>query len=590
MAPSLLGPPELQSTTTVEPHPMIKSQPLSVTPESQTTTITAGYISTGNPCLDFFHVAPETLHDELIQRLQSSYQRNPLKTLKLICNLRGVRGAGKNDKEGFYNSALWLHKNHPKTLANNVGRVASFGSLKDLLEILFRILEGFDVRKRMKDAWEAEKPMFFAKKGALNKKSRLSELDDKKRRAAKAEHKAAKAKKAVDRYTHDPEYKYLFDCVCDLFAGLLRKDVVSLRKGEANDEVSLAAKWCPSLDSSYDESLLICEAIAKKVFPRDEYVEYEGIEEVHYAYRVRTRLRKEVLVPLRKALELPEVYMCAKRWRGMPYERVHSLAMHLGKKVFLKHDCNGFEEYLDEVRDGESTICAGALLPHEIICGVSQGGLKSDRVLELQWRRMVDDLAKQGSLINCIGVSDSFWNDVCVALLLLVSELTEEPWKGKVVSGSVGVVEIEGEQLDSKVEFIQGSYDSSRIDLGEVFDRVLEVAVERNLTEEQMIRRLFVFTEMETVGQFWDKDEYVEIQRKFLEKGYKKAPEIVYWNVKNSAGGIGVRCDQPGVGVVSGFSKNLLGLFCQELAEFTPEAVMDAAISSPDYDLLVIHD
>ncbi|XP_074293533.1 uncharacterized protein LOC141620605 [Silene latifolia] len=576
MAPSLLGPPQHATTTTTtnESHPSIK------------TTTPSSYISTGNPCLDFFHVASETPPQELIERLQFAYQNNPLKTLKLICNLRGVRGTGKNDKEGFYASALWLHQNHPKTLANNVGRVASFGSLKDLLEILFRILEGLDVRKRMKDAWELEKPNFFAKR--WGSKTKLSELDDKKRKAAKAEKKAAKAKKAVDRYTHDPEYKYLFDCICDVFADYLRKDVALLGQGDEG-KISLAAKWCPSLDSSYDESLLICETIAKKVFPREVYLEYQGLEEAYYAYRVRTRLRKEVLVPLRKALEVPEVFMCAKRWRDIPYEKVPSLAMHLGKKVFLKRDVNGFEEYLEEVRDGESMIAAGALLPHELIAGVDEGNLKLDNVLELQWKRMVDDLSNQGTLINCVAVCDSWISDVCIALVLLVSELTLDPWKGKTVSTYDGVVEINGEKLDSKVESVKATFSTGKIDLQEVFDSLLEFAVEKNLSEEQMVRRLFVFTEMEA-GQFRE-EEYGEIQRKFLDKGYHKVPEIVFWNVKNTAGmGIAVKCDQPGVASVSGFSKNLLTLFFKELGEFSPEGVMDAAISRPEYDLLAVHD
>ncbi|KAK9755375.1 hypothetical protein RND81_01G020600 [Saponaria officinalis] len=133
-------------------------------------------------------------------------------------------------------------------------------------------------------------------------------------------------------------------------------------------------------------------------------------------------------------------------------------------------------------------------------------------------------------------------------------------------------------------------YSYGNIDLQEVFDRVLEFAAEKKLSDEQMIRRLFVFTETEIVGQFWEIREYAEMQRKFLEKGYEKVPEIVFWNVKNSVGGFNVRCDEPGVGVVSGFSKNLIGLFVHELADFTPEADMDAAISSPEYDLLEIYD
>lgn len=38
------------------------------------------------------------------------------------------------------------------------------------------------------------------------------------------------------------------------------------------------------------------------MFPRHSYQEYKDVEEAHYAYRVRERLRKQVLIPLHKAL------------------------------------------------------------------------------------------------------------------------------------------------------------------------------------------------------------------------------------------------------------------------------------------------
>ncbi|KAF9622417.1 hypothetical protein IFM89_031220 [Coptis chinensis] len=107
----------------------------------------ATFLATGNPCLDFFfHVVPDTLRKRVLQLLSSAWKHDPLTTLKLICQLRGVRGTGKSDKEGFYAAALWLHEYHPKTLALNVRWLAEFGYLKDLLEILYRILEGFGVR------------------------------------------------------------------------------------------------------------------------------------------------------------------------------------------------------------------------------------------------------------------------------------------------------------------------------------------------------------------------------------------------------------------------------------------------------------
>jgi hypothetical protein len=65
-----------------------------------------------------------------------------------------VRGTGKSVKEGFYTSALWLHKAHPKTLALNIRALADFGYLKDLPEILYRLLEGPELRKLAKQAWK----------------------------------------------------------------------------------------------------------------------------------------------------------------------------------------------------------------------------------------------------------------------------------------------------------------------------------------------------------------------------------------------------------------------------------------------------
>ena len=53
-----------------------------------------------------------------------------------------MRGSGKSDREGFYASALWLHARHPRMLALNVVPLADFGYLKDLPELLHRIVHG----------------------------------------------------------------------------------------------------------------------------------------------------------------------------------------------------------------------------------------------------------------------------------------------------------------------------------------------------------------------------------------------------------------------------------------------------------------
>ncbi|CAK9160062.1 unnamed protein product [Ilex paraguariensis] len=479
-ASKLIGPPEIHhprpplavATTTIgggEASNTTTSPPMGFTENKSLT-----YLSSGNPCLDFFfHIVPKTPSEDLTERLLLSWKHNPLTTLKLICNLRGVRGTGKSDKENFYSAALWLHKHHPKTLACNLDIFADFGYFKDLPEILFRIFESPDVRTIAKSEWDSKKKgkggsrglCFLGKKrvhGAKSRKGHKKKVEKKrslrariprdqrveanmekvkeereKARDLREKTEVAQAEKAFERYSRDTDYRFLHDQISNLFAERLKSGIQYLNPGETK-KISLAAKWCPTIESSYDKSILICENIARRLFSREDYIEYQEIEEAHYAYRVRDRLRKEVLVPLHKVLELPEVHMSAKLWETIPYNRVASVAMKNYKEIFLRHDNQRFKEYLDNVKCGKATIAAGALLPHEIIASSKDGD--GGQVAELQWARMVDDLKKKGTLRNCIAVCDVSGNmsgtpmEVFVALGLLISELSEEPWKGKVIT------------------------------------------------------------------------------------------------------------------------------------------------------------
>ncbi|CAL5338084.1 uncharacterized protein LOC114275108 [Camellia sinensis] len=630
---SLLGPPEIhrQTTTTTRRAATDRFMDLMVAnfnsggltsdpPMGYTENFSRTFLSTGNPCLDFFfHVVPDTPASTLTHRLQSAWDHNPLIALKLVCNLRGVRGTGKSDKEGYYTAALWLHNHHPKTLACNVASLADFGYFKDLPEILYRLLEGPDVRRIAKQEWKSRKsgnrrvpvrPGVF--RGGLKPKKversprearvlaemKRAEIEKEMASNSREDKKIAAAKKALERYSRDPDYRFLFDRVSDLFAECLKSDINSLNSGESN-KISLAAKWCPSLDSSFDRSILLCESIARRVFPRESYPqEYEAIEDAHYAYRVRDRLRKQVLVPLRKALELPEVYIGANQWNSIPYNRVASVAMKLYKDKFLKHDKERFEEYLERVKSGKATIAAGALLPHEIIGALNDGD--GGQVAELQWKRMVDDMSKKGKLKNCLAVCDVSGSmegipmEVSVALGVLVSELSEEPWKGKLITFSHNpkLQMVEGDNLISKIEFVRRMEWGMNTDFQAVFDLILQVAVNGNLSEEEMIKRVFVFSDMEfDQASFcpWETD-YQAIVRKFGEKGYGSAvPEIVFWNLRDSRA-TPVPGNQKGVALVSGFSKNLMTIFLEEGGDLNPEAVMEAAIAGEEYKKLVVLD
>uniref|UniRef100_A0A0D9VCY4 TROVE domain-containing protein n=1 Tax=Leersia perrieri TaxID=77586 RepID=A0A0D9VCY4_9ORYZ len=604
--------------------------------KSLTENLSPTFVSSGDACLDFFfHVVPGTPSASVSSLLAAAWAADPSTALRLVANLRGVRGTGKSDREGFYAAALWLHQHHPSTLALNAASVAAFGYLKDLPELLHRIVNGgFSTRtpgKKARLAAEGVNGGFVSRRGrgrgrgcfrggfgggarrrmkhqrgvgsseeriaaSLERDGRISAKAAVARRSKRAE----AAARAVERYSRDPTYRFLHDRTADLFADLLREDMRKLAGGELR-EFSLAAKWCPSLDKSYDRSTLLCEAIARRLFPRGSSPELAGgddeLTDAHYAYRARERLRKAALVPLRRALKLPEVFISARAWESVVYTRVASVAMKNYKDLFAKHDGDRFNAYLADVKSGQNKIAAGALLPHEIIASLSDSDADIS-VADLQWQRMVDDMRAIGKLRNCLAVCDVSGSmsglpmDVCVALGLLVSDLSDDPWRGRVITFSERpqLHRIAGETLSDKVKFISSMDWGMNTDLQKVFDRILEVAVSSTLSPEKMVRRVVVFSDMEfdeASSRPWETD-YEAIARKFAAAGYA-VPEVVFWNLRDSKA-VPVTSGQKGVALVSGFSKNLLKLFLDGDGVVSPRAVMEKAIAGPEYDKLAVFD
>ncbi|KAL3625191.1 hypothetical protein CASFOL_030645 [Castilleja foliolosa] len=358
--------------------------------------------------------------------------------------------------------------------------------------------------------------------------------------------------------------------------------------------------------------------IAIKVFPRDEYPEYEGVEETHYAYQVSDRLRKQVLVPLRKALELPEVYMEANNWGSIPYHRVASDEMLLYMDKFLEHDGERFMEYIKNLKIGKAEIAASTFLLHKIIAYLNRD--ENDwcsekwmvenktvakfewkiRVGDLQLKRMVREMAEKGELNNCLAVCHSssgmnvYTSDVSGALGVLVSELSRKPWKGRLITFNTNAVlqKVRGNCLVEKTNFVQRMTDYGEPDLEKVFNTLLQMAVDGKLEPDQMIKRLFVFSDMEfnkASEDPWETD-YEVIVRKFKEKGYGDCvPEIVFWKLGESET-TPVQANQPGVALVSGFSSNLMTLFLEQSEIKDPEAVMEAAILGQEYQKLQVFD
>ncbi|CAD6338843.1 unnamed protein product [Miscanthus lutarioriparius] len=362
----------------------------------------------------------------------------------------------------------------PNTALRLACNLVGLGYLKVLPEILYRIVKGVDTTRR--PGKKAEVRVTGAAMGF--------------RRLGKEE--CAAAFKELERKI---ERRW-------------SSDMQKLGDGKLN-EISLAGKWRPSLNCRHDPSTLLSEAIARRLFPKGSEPDLpEEMPDEHYVYQVRNRLRK-ALVPLRRALQLPEVFITAQAWGDVVYSRVASRAMRRYRKLFLKHDAERFELYLADVEAGKAKIAAGALRPHEILASMD-----GDGVAELQWE--------------------------CVA----------------------------------------------------VFDKLLSVAVGGNLPPERMVRKVFVFSDMEfdqASSRPWETD-YEAITRKFTEAGYGAVvPQIVFGNLRDSMS-VPVTAGQKGVAMGSGFSKNLVKLFLDNDGILTPRAIMEKAISGQEYQNLIVYD
>ena len=93
------------------------------------------------------------------------------------------------------------------------------------------------------------------------------------RRAKKERLRPELARRVVERCSSDSNYRFLYDMISDFLAESLKSEIGFLNSGEFR-KIGPAANWVPDLDSSLDCSTLLCESIAKRVFPRESDPSY----------------------------------------------------------------------------------------------------------------------------------------------------------------------------------------------------------------------------------------------------------------------------------------------------------------------------
>lgn len=679
--------------------------------------------STNDACLDLYYqlgVNLDTGH--IYHLLENAWLQDPERTLRIIWHTRSIH-QGKSAKYRFYVAFGWLLMHHPQTAIHNLPLLVAetievekrngkalfkcHGYWKDLLNVCqiyangeledgpkgeggryqalncLRIarrpwIKGKSPRERSCQFYKSLKACEFAEEQQAMLKARKEAIDAQQakqrqeQREAKMNKRAKRHDRIVDLLTNNTHYRVLHCTVARLFAAQLRKDLELLKASKVN-ELSLAAKWAPSLQQTHDKHTLMATSIAELLFPPAEYQERDQPRQ-HYLNKVRERYRKEYLSPLRAALDVTERRMSSGEWTSINFSRVPSLCMQNNSQHFYKHAPQQFRAFLQDVVAGKRQVSGATLQPCQLAeravqcCNgsstrASKLGLKvkennqdvSKELIEIektlidaQWRTLVESIRQHASLGQAIAVLDTSGSMMCsmnativplypaIGLALLLAELVAPPFGNSIItfSSTPSVVNLaEIPSFCERVKSVLRACAGMSTNIEAVFlDLLLPIAKKHKLKQEDMVKRLFIFSDMEfdvgcrdihsgtsTPSGSWA-TTYERIKAAYEAEGYT-VPEIVWWNLAGTRptddpsmdpeAPKPVTQDTPGCAMLCGYSGALMKNFLEgkvgqeeeeydmlddnddqpkKKSELTPLESMDKAISHSSFKDLVVVD
>lgn len=214
--------------------------------------------------------------------------------------------------------------------------------------------------------------------------------------------------------------------------------------------------------------------------------------------------------------------------------------------------------------------------------------------MNAQWKTLVDsirqDTGGNATLGSCIAVCDMSGSMTCryespiipmwsaIGLSIILAEFAASPFAGHVITFSEKptLVKFDPEApLTEKMEIMNKAPAGFSTNFLSVFlDLLLPMAKKYNLKQEDMVKRLYVFSDMEFNEGCGTKDwdtTYEEIKKAYDAAGYQ-VPELVWWNLGgarptewdlDAEAPIPVTKDVKGCAMLCGYSAAMLKSFLE---------------------------
>ncbi len=377
-----------------------------------------------------------------------------------------------------------------------------------------------------------------------------------------------------------------FDDLLVLFGTKCEKEAVSeiqkqldmdINAMQKNEQVSLLAKWLPSVNASSAETKALGKAVAKFLGMSEKKYRHTLSELRHYIDIIENRLRTSDYT--------------------FDYSKQPSCAMFKYRKAFIRNDNQRYMNYLQSVQKGEEKLNTSVLYPYEIVRRCE--GKKTDEEkmsLDTTWNSFPSYADNNENAIAVIDGSGSMYCgynvrpiDVALSLGIYFAEHNKGIFANHFITFSQRpqLVEIKGKDICKKVSYCQRFNEMANTNLEAVFNLILMTAVKNKLPQEEMPSKIYIISDMEF-------DYCIEggnsaplfdlMKNEYLHYGYR-LPDIVFWNVNSLQKNMPVTMSETGAALVSGFSPVIFDMALS--GEISPFKIMEKVISSERYKKIV---
>lgn len=368
------------------------------------------------------------------------------------------------------------------------------------------------------------------------------------------------------------------DMLAEYLKGQLDKDMQAFSD---NGEVSLLAKWLPSVNASNKKTVMTAKRLVKKM----------GYTDASY---------RKALSALRAHIKIIENNLREKDYT-FDYEKQPSKALLKYREAFRRNDEERYEAFLDKASKDPSVMHTATLTPYDVVAPVinrmySKEGFTEDerKAMDVTWNALENYAGSENALAVVDGSGSMYggYNPlpaaVAESLGIYFAEHNTGAFKGHFItfSHSPRLVEIKGRDIVEKMKYCMGFNECSNTDIEATFDLVLRTAVNNKLEQKDMPARLYIISDMEFdwCANNSSLTNFENARKKYDECGYK-LPELVFWNVCSRNRQQPVTMNEQGVILVSGCTPQLFSMI--ENNSLDPYTYMMKIISSERYERIV---